>query len=241
MQISTYSVAGFSVGGTPPEATEMDETMLFFGQNLENQYLHSKFLAERAVLETACRGLDAKIMRMGNLMARNRDGEFQVNSHSNNFLSSLRAYQAVGCFPYSAYLQPVDLSPIDSTAKAILLLSEAPAECRVFHPYSNHMFFMGDVVSAMKDEGLDVELAEDDVFGHALSAAMKDPARAEHLTSLIAYQNVAQGRAAVSLRAKNDYTSQVLRRMNWSWPEATHDYLHKFLSGMIGLGYFGEI
>jgi thioester reductase-like protein len=241
VQISTYSVAGFSVGGTPPEDTKMDETMLFFGQNLENQYLHSKFLAERAILEAVYRGLDAKIMRLGNLMARNRDGEFQVNSHSNSFLSSLRAYQAVGCFPYSAYLQPVDLSPIDSTAKAIILLSEAPAECRVFHPFSNHMFFMGDVISAMRDEGIKVELTEDDVFERALSDAMKDPTRAERLTSLIAYQNVAQGRSAVSLQAKNEYTSQVLRRMDWSWPEATHDYLHRFLSGMIGLGYFGEI
>ena len=100
---------------------------------------------------------------------------------------------------------------------------------------------MGDVISAMKDEGIKVAFAEDDIFQCALSSAMRDPAWAEQLTRLIAYQNVAQGKAAVPLGAKNEYTSQALYRMNWSWPEASRDYLHRFLSGMIQLGYFGEI
>jgi amino acid adenylation domain-containing protein len=241
VQISTASVAGFSVDGVPPADMRMDETMLYFGQNLENQYIHSKFMAERAILEAVERGLDAKIMRAGNLMARNRDGEFQINSHANTFLGRLSAYQAVGCFPYSSYLESVELSPIDSTAKAVLLLSDAPEECRVFHTFSNHRIFMGDIVSAMRDEGIEAGFAEDDEFGSALSSAMKDPRRAERLTSLIAYQNVAQGRAALQIDAKNDYTSQALYRRNWSWPETNHDYMRKFLQGMIGLGYFGDL
>ncbi|MDR1915428.1 MAG: amino acid adenylation domain-containing protein [Synergistaceae bacterium] len=241
VQISTASVAGFSVEGTPPHETMLDETMLYFGQNLENQYIHSKFMAERAILEAVSRGLDAKIMRVGNLMARNNDGEFQINSHANSFLGQLRAYQTVGAYPYSGCLQPAELSPIDSTAQAILLLADAPEECRVFHPFSNYRFLMGDIISAMRDEGMDVNFVEDEVFNNALSEAMKDPARAERLTSLIAYQNVAQGRSAVMLDAKNDYTSQALYRLGWSWPEETRDYLRRFLRGMIGLGFFGRI
>jgi amino acid adenylation domain-containing protein len=238
VQISTASVAGFSVENSPPEETLMDESMLYFGQNLENQYVHSKFMAERAVLEAASNELDARIMRLGNLMGRNRDGEFQINANANSFLGSLRAYWTVGCFPWSACLNRVELSPIDSTARAILLLAGAPSGV-VFHPFSNQTFFMGDIVEAMKDEGLEIELVEDDVFERALANAMKDKKRAESLMSLIAYQNVAQGRPAVMLGAKNEYTSLALRRMNWKWPEAAGDYLHKFLRGMIGLGFFG--
>jgi hypothetical protein len=135
----------------------------------------------------------------------------------------------------------VELSPIDSTAKAVLLLSDAPEECRVFHVFSNHRIFMGDIVAAMRDEGIETEYAEDDAFWSAFSSAMKDPRRAESLTSLIAYQNVAQGRAALLIDAKNDYTSQALYRKNWSWPETNHDYMRKFLRGMIGLGYFSDL
>lgn len=238
VQISTVSVAGFSVEGVPPKDALMDETMLFFGQNMENQYVHSKFMAERAILEAVSKGLDAKIMRLGNLMARNRDGEFQINANANTFLGSLRAYHTVGCFPYSGCLEQTDLSPIDSTAKAVLLLSKTPAECIVFHPFSNNAVYLGDIVAAMNEEGLKVALTEDDIFARALSDAMKDGARAERLTSLIAYQNVAQGRAASMIGAKNAHTSQALYRMGFRWPDVAGDYLHKFLRGMIGLGYF---
>jgi amino acid adenylation domain-containing protein len=238
VQISTASVAGFSVEGVPPEESALSETMLYFGQNLENQYIHSKFMAERAILETIPKGLDAKIMRIGNLMARSRDGEFQINANANSFLGRLRAYQTVGCFPYSGCMERAELSPIDSAARAILLLAGAPPECVVFHPFSDYTFYMGDIVETMRAEGLRIDFAEDAVFERALSDAMRDKNRAEKLVSLIAYQNVAQGKRASLLEAKNGYTSQVLRRMEWRWPEAAKEYLSQFLRGMIKLGYF---
>jgi amino acid adenylation domain-containing protein/thioester reductase-like protein len=239
IHISTASIAGMSVGGFPSKDVIMDETMLFFGQNLENQYMHSKFMAERAVLEAALTGLDAKIMRVGNLMARNKDGEFQINARANSFLGRLRAYHAVGCFPYSSYHMTAELTPIDSTTAAVLLLAETSGLCRVFHPYNNHRLFMGDIVLTMKDLGIEIEMVEDDVFENALSAAMKDPARAESLTSLIAYQNMAQGKAAFPIAKKNDYTTQALLRLGWRWPETDGEYLRKFITGLMGLGFFG--
>jgi amino acid adenylation domain-containing protein/thioester reductase-like protein len=240
VHISTASVAGFSVDGAPPPDSMMTEGMLYFGQNLENQYLYSKFMAERAILEAIPQGLDAVIMRVGNLMARNKDGEFQINSYANSFLGSLRAYHTLGCFPWSACMRHVELSPIDSTARAILLLADAPPGCAVFHPFSDNTFYMGDIISAMRDEGLGIEMAEDGEYGRALAEAMRDKARAEKLVSLIAYQNVARGRQAVQIEAKCGYTSEALFRRGWRWPEASADYLHRFIRGMAGLGFFGE-
>ena len=239
IHISTASIAGFSVAGFPHRDTVMDETMLFFGQNLDNQYVHSKFMAERAILEAALTGLDAKIMRVGNLMARNKDGEFQINAKANSFLGRLKAYHAIGCFPYSSYHATTELAPIDSTTDAILQLASTPGPCRVFHPYNNHNLFMGDIILTMKDLGINIEMVEDDIFQSALSSTMKDPARAESLTSLIAYQNMAQGKVAAPVAVKNDYTIQTLLRMGWRWPETDREYLSKFLSGLVGLGMFG--
>jgi hypothetical protein len=98
---------------------------------------------------------------------------------------------------------------------------------------------MGDIILTMKDLGISIEMVEDDVFERALSAAMKDYARAESLTSLIAYQNMAQGKAAFPVAAKNDYTTQALLRLGWRWPETDSEYLRKFLGGLTGLGFFG--
>ncbi|MDR2578930.1 MAG: amino acid adenylation domain-containing protein [Chitinispirillales bacterium] len=239
IHISTASIAGFSVGGSPSRDTVMDETMLFFGQNLENQYVHSKFMAERTVLEAALNGLDAKIMRVGNLMARNKDGEFQINARENSFLGRLRAYHTIGCFPYSAYNNLTELAPIDSTTAAVLLLAETSESCRVFHPYNNHKLFVGDIILTMKNLGMNIEMVEDDVFQSALSSTMKDPARIESLTSLIAYQNMARGKMTLPVAVNNDYTTQALLRMGWHWPETNREYLCKFLDGVKSLGMFG--
>lgn len=56
-------------------------------QDLDNHYINSKFLAERAVLDdVAHHGLSAKVMRVGNLVPRSYDGEFQANFNSNSYM-----------------------------------------------------------------------------------------------------------------------------------------------------------
>ena len=74
VQVSTLSVisSGKLVANVKP-----DEKTLYYGQDLSNKYVNSKFLAERKVLEAALNGLDAKIIRIGNLMGRYSDGLFQ--------------------------------------------------------------------------------------------------------------------------------------------------------------------
>ena len=91
-------------------------------RNITNEYIRTKFLAERAVLEAVSSGLDGKVIRVGNLMSRNSDGEFQINFITNGFLRSLRGYEAVGKFPIGAMHEVTEFSPIDSTALAVLRL-----------------------------------------------------------------------------------------------------------------------
>ncbi|MGE9985734.1 AMP-binding protein [Desulfovibrio sp. SGI.169] len=238
VQISTASVAGFSIDGEPAPDTRLTERDLYIGQNLDNQYVRSKFLAEKAILEAASRGLDAKIMRVGNLMARNHDGEFQINLRSNSFIGRLRAWHVIGGFPYSSFLHHTELAPIDCTARAVLLLAAAPEACRIFHPFNNHSLFMGDIVEAMREEGIDIPLMEDEEFAHAMARVRNDPDKAERLVTLLAYNNMADGRAAVPLAAASAYTAQALLRHGWRWPETGGVYLRNFIRALSGMVFF---
>ncbi len=239
IQISTASVAGFSVDGKPLPGEKFTEQRLYMGQNLENQYVYSKFLSERNLLAaSASRGLDAKIMRVGNLMARDSDGEFQMNAAANSFLGRLRAYSVVGSFPYSAYLAPAGMAPIDSTAEAVVLLAKTPSLCRIFQPFNDHSIFQGDIVAIMREEGIPINLLEDAAYEKALENSLKDAGRAEYLTSLVAYQGMAGGKSLAPVAVDNQFTSQVLLRMNWRWPVTDNDYLRKFLRDLISLGFF---
>lgn len=236
IQISTASVAGMSIDGKPDELRKMDESMLYFGQDLSNKYTHSKFLAERITLEAAARGLDAKIMRVGNLMAREEDGEFQANFKTNNFLGRLKAYHIIGRIPYADMGINAEFAPIDYTARAVLLLAKTPACCRVFHPYNDHTIFMGDVIGTLRDMGMHIQPCEAEAYEEAYREAMRDRQKAKHLNSLIAYQEY--GKRVVPIKTVNGYTSQALLRFGFNWPITTQQYLKNFFEMIEGLGFF---
>lgn len=82
-------------------------------------------MAERALLEAAVEDdADVKVIRVGNLMARSSDSEFQINFESNGFINRLKAFVTIGKMPYSKLSENVEFSPIDTTAKAILALAK---------------------------------------------------------------------------------------------------------------------
>ena len=239
IQTSTMSLVelGFRDRITP--GFEPDERTLYFKQDLTNKYIHSKFLAERAVLEAVAeKGLRAKILRYGNLSARFSDGEFQANSNTNSAMGNLRGYAALGCAPYDRLDDTMEFSPIDAVARASVLLAETPESCRLFHVISDQYIAMFRVFQAMNDMGLPVRFAEPSEFAAAFDAAMHDPARVGLLTSLLAYNTGAGEEERVILKMNCEYTYQVLFRLGFFWPTLTRDYFRRFLSALKGLGYF---
>jgi thioester reductase-like protein len=240
IQISTASVAGERVDGLPAPKEKLTEQRFYFGQDLENKYIYSKFLAERLVLEAITNGMDAKIMRVGNLAARQSDGEFQINSATNGFMGRLRAYSTIGAFPYSAMNKMVEMAPIDSTADAILLLSKTPASCCVFHPFNNHYVPLGDIVLQMGQMGIDVRPSEDEAYREALSKAQANPEKARILTSLLAYENRDESQQREVIESECEYTSQILYRLGFAWPMTSRPYMNNFLNALETLGFFDK-
>jgi thioester reductase-like protein len=238
VQVSTTSVAGMSINNSPDERSEMTEQQLYFGQDLSNKYIHSKFIAERNTLEAATKGAGVKVIRVGNLMARNSDGEFQANFNTNSFLKTFKAYAYIGKVPYSVLTAPVELAPIDCVAQTILKLPTTPDDNRVFHSYNNHIVTIGDICQVMIYSGVSLEFVEDDEFQEALKAALHDPARSEVVSSLMAYNQGTEGDKVVELGSTCELTTQALLRKGFEWPITSSDYLQKFIDTLIGFGYF---
>ena len=231
-------MAGNRIGNVPDRGISLNEMSLFFGQDLSNKYIHSKFMAERAVLEAALQGLDAKIMRVGNLMARSADGESQVNFNTNSFLGLLKAYSIVGNVPFSILGDDVEFPSVDHSAKAVLLLSETPLECIVFHPYNNHTVFFRDILDSMAKSGVCIQRHESDVWNRKYSEAIKDPAKAKYLLSLFAYKSRERHQAMSFTESDNTFTVQTLDRLGFTWQIVSESYLTKFMEAMKGLGFF---
>ncbi len=239
VHISTYSTAGINVNDTMSPDYVFTEQRLYDGQYLGNQYVHSKFIAERVVLQAiAENGLSAKVIRVGNLAARAKDGEFQINFSTNAYMGRIKVYNMLGCCPYSIYESKVEFSPIDEVARAIILLSTTPKECCVFHTYNNHALFLGDVLSGLNNIGTDIRFVEDEEYNAAMESAGNDPQKAKTLSSLLAYQDMAHGMKVSEVPISNLYTTQVLYRLGFKWSPTTWDYVDQMLSAISGLGFF---
>ena len=239
IHISTNSIAGISIDNVPGPEVRLSEQDLYIGQNIDsNKYVYSKFKAEELILDAiAHHGLNAKIMRVGNLSARQRDGEFQINFNTNNFLAMLRAYVVIGMIPYEALDKLFEFSPIDEVAHAIMLLAQTPKECMVFHPSNTHRQFLSDILMGFAEAGITLQRVENEEFQQALEKMMENPDLVTILRPLMAY-DMGAGHQTRWIEATNNYTTQVLYRLGFQWPPTAADYVHRFVDTIVGFDFF---
>ena len=242
IQTSTMSVVNSAYKENIPDGFAPDERNLYCSQILDNKYIHSKFLAERAVLEAVAKhGLRGKIMRLGNLAPRHSDGEFQINFRTNSAMGRLKAFAMLRCAAYDQLGGTMEFSPIDYVAKAIVLLSGTPDDCTLFHVFNDQRISLGSIFREMRTLGYEIDFVEREDFAKAFARVQNDPAKAQTLTSIMAYMQPADGPEVVNLTRKCDYTLQVLYRLGFQWPFSTWDYISRFIGALNGLGFFDDV
>ena len=239
VHISTESVGGSSKGVQP---VVFKEQQLWFGQLTTNQYVHSKFLAERHILQHMAEGLiNAKILRCGNLASRSADGEFQKNMNTNTSMGRLKAIKRLGKVPYASTTQRVEFTPIDEAARAVVLLAGTPRENCVLHVSNNHLVPMEDVVERLaKVDGKPLKYVETQEFGAALQQAMADPEMARSLSALVAYTRAADDDPEVINWPSTSFTVQILLRLGFHWNTTSAGYLDQMFDFLKRMGYFNS-
>ena len=237
VHISTLSTGGLIEKEKLGNGVLIDESKLYFGQIIDTKYVLSKFKAERMVLQAVSEGFDGIIMRVGNLMGRHSDGEFQINFRSNAFINTLKAYKVLKMFPLSQLVERVEISPIDCVATAVVSLTGVPVGFPVHHAYNNYRLNMANVIYAMKQYGFDISLVSDEVFSARFQEVMQDSRRSEYLSGLLHYR-VGQNYAEVP--DQNNLTTTLLYKNGVRWPLANDDYSVQLIGVLDGMGFFDE-
>ena len=239
VHISTESIFGHPSKGIPRSGLVYDEHMLYVGQVYEdNQYVRSKFLAERLIYENILqKGLNAKVLRAGNLAPRVRDGRFQINYGTNNYMNTLKGFRMLGLVPYDVAVTPTEFSPIDKVAEAVVLLSQTPRECVCFMMSNIHRPLMGDVIEGLRTYGYEISYGENEEFQAALQEALQDPQLCDSMRPFMAYAlNDTSNHSSLGLDDLSvAYTAQILARLGFTWPVCGSDYYQLFLQAMNGL------
>ncbi len=241
IQISTVSVAGDNIGKNISASRRLSESDFYIGQEVtSNKYVYSKFQAEELVLTAIGQGkLDGKIIRVGNLMSRISDGEFQINFSNNAFMRDIRSYSAIGKIPVSLLDEPTEFSPIDETAHMIVTLADTNAYFTVFHAVNSHRVQMGDIIHVANEYGIKIDIVSDEEFDVALKTAMQDEKINLLVSSLIAYNEIDE-----KLREEIDhddaFTVKALYRLNCRWSITDENYIRNAIEALDTLGFFEE-
>jgi len=232
IHVSTVSVGGDSIGEDADRVT-LYESNLDIGQEVEsNAYVYTKYLAEKYLVEAMEKeGLDAKIMRVGNLMSRFSDGESQVNFHTNNFMNAL------GCFPVQDLDEVDEFSPIDEVAKAIVTLSGTGKEFNVFHVYNSHSVEMGDIIYALKDMGYNIDIVDESEFNDRLREMISDENMNQYVSPLINY-NMDDDDIRAENDSDNSFTVKALYRLGFKWSLTSTDYIETTMDMLSTFGFF---
>ncbi len=238
VHISTVSVCGERNIDSEGE-TVLTENRFDIGQQVEsNGYVYSKYLAEKLILDAIEeRGLDAKIIRMGNLTSRFKDGEFQINFKTNNFMNTLKAYVALGCFPVQEMDVRDEFSPIDEVARATVLLAGTNREFTVFHAYNSHVVEMGDIVQALKDNELEVDVVDEEEFNERVNKALLDDHINSYVAPLVNYKTD-NDEDICENDVDNAFTVKALYRLGFHWNITDMEYIDSAIDMLKTLGFF---
>lgn len=233
---STLSVSGNSFGDDfdgyiSEEEKHFYESDLYIGQPLENVYARSKFEAEKAVLDAVADGLQANIMRMGQLTNRLSDGQFQKNYESNAFLKRICAMLELRVAPEYLMDLYLEFTPIDEAAKSVMTIARHFNEQQtVFHINSTKVVYMDKLLEHFNALGFSFKTVTDKEFTEALRATANQVST-EHIFEIFINDMDENDRLNYdsNIHIENEFTVQYLRNLGFEWSDIGIDYLKKYV------------
>lgn len=241
IHISTLTVSGNGFNSElVREKKYFTETDLYIGQPLENVYARSKFEAEKVVFEAVIAGLQAKVLRMGNLTNRLSDGKFQQNYNTNAFLNRIRALLELKIYPESIVDYEVEFTPVDKAANAVMTITRNwNGNLTVFHVSNPLTIKIKNLLNNFETIGCDIKQVSVDTFKMKLEKVVKSGEK-EHIFETLVndMDENDQLNYDSNIRIKNDFTIQYLKKVGFKWSEIDIDYLRKYVEYFKTIGYF---
>ena len=240
IHISTLSVSGNGFDADIENQKVFSESDFYIGQPLDNVYARSKFEAEKIVLDAISDGLQANIMRMGNLTNRSCDGLFQKNHESNAFLKRIRAMIDLRCYPATLSDYMVEFTPIDESAKAIMTIARHfSSEKTIFHINNHHTISVSQMFEIFSLLGFTVHKVSGEDFNEKLKTISTQRDKSYIMEAFINDMgDAAQINYNSNIHIVNLLTIQHLETLGFKWSEIDIEYLRKYTDYFKRIGFF---
>lgn len=238
IHISSISVSGNYLVKQDNRNVEFSENNLYIGQNyMDNVYVHSKFEAEKIVLEYMEKGLTAQIHRIGILSGRFSDGKFQENITENAFYTRIKSMVILGCVSDNMLEQKIEFTPVDTCTKSIILLAKnSIADNKIYHLYNHNFIEIKDIIEVLRKLNFEIENVPEKEFEKRIIEISKGE-KAKVLFGIINdLNNTEKSTTAIdynfSVNIKSEYTKKYLKLLKNEWNKIDKKYIEKIVKYM---------
>lgn len=246
LHISTISVSGNGEKDeTVIETTEninkkkiFKENTLYINQNISGIYTVTKYKAEMIVLEAIYDGLDAQILRMGNITNRKSDGLFQQNVEENAFAKRLKSFIEIGAFPEYLLQHAIELGPVDLCAEATIKILQNNSKCNVFHIYNPKLLPIKELIKTFNELGIKISGVSDEQMSKILIEILNDDYKKEILSGII--HDIDSNKHLVytsDVKVKYDFTEKYLEKIGFRWSTIDKEYILKYMDYFRKIGF----
>lgn len=239
LYISSISVSGnktiqlgYGNSNPPQNGIVFAENNLYIGQQLDNLYIKSKFEAEEYILNNMATGLEAQILRLGNITNRYNDGKFQINPNENAFLSRLKSFIKIGMVPENLLHTNLEFTPVDCCAQAIILIMQNyNKKLSVFHLYNDHFMNMKKLIDFLNANHFTLKVITNYDFEQQIQILLKDKSKKEDLAGIINDLDTSNQLTYANLiNTSCEFTKFLLQLLGFTWPTIDTNYLQKYIS-----------
>ena len=237
LHVSTISISGNGETSEMVSPEKLDKKVVFsekdlyIGQKLNNVYTVTKFEAERIVLEAIDNGLDAQILRVGNIVSRYSDGVFQHNFKENAFAKRIKSFIEIGALPEYFLKDNFEMTPVDLCADAILQIGNHSSKANVFHIYNTRLLPIRLFIDTLNDLDIKILPVSDEQMADIIMELLNDPERKDMLSGII-YDLDAKKRLnfASRINLDCDFTEKYLNFIGFSWKNIDRNYIIRYIN-----------
>lgn len=236
LHISTISVSGFGekenvIKDDSTKKLEFSEYNLYIGQNLKGIYTTTKFKAEIQILEAISKGLDAQILRIGNITNRYSDGIFQHNIENNAFANRIKTFINIKAFPKYILKHEIELTPVDLCADCIIKILENTSECNVLHLYNPNLLSV-ELLYKTLTENYNLELVpmSNKMFAYLITGMLEYDDAKDLLSGIIYDLDKNKNLIYTSkIKLDNEFTQKYLKIIGFDWKIIDKNYIIRYI------------
>ena len=216
------------------------ENNLFIHQSLDNVYTRSKFEAEKIILDDISNGLDAQILRLGNITSRASDGKFQINPENNAFTNRLKSFVILGLVPKSLLKQEIEFTAVDLCSDAIIkILQNKSTHISVLHLYNRNHITGGKIFKAFEELGTPIKAVSDSAFMDFINQHLSEKSVKDSITGIVNDFNTKQKISySTNTFIKSDFSVDFLSHCKFKWNKINNDYIVKYINYLKSINFF---